>query len=1323
MPARKSQANQSEKVREAQEKTKKLMADNDLQDAFTGAITTRLVTGARAKARSRYDVQEKQEGEQKRTFSPADPPKVSRPRTRQKPEPKPKPKPKPVVITIDDDDSMSQDSFAEASSAAPPRKRARGDTPSYYSPRVVFGRMDYADVQWEIRWEQAELAIRTVKQLTADDDGDPYAFDDGDGDYAPDEPKQRNAKRKECQPLARAAPKATEDREFHIPYTDLARVAELTSTGLVAVRTRTILSQIDSYYYDPQNRDGSRHYIHIYCSNGNEWREEWHKVKTILAEASIKTASITRFISTKKIITYPPGRSRDVVTLTQADVERLEPEQLLNDNIIEFYLKYLYEEALFPDNAPQRDQFYFFNTFFWPKLQSLKSEDQMKNLLSWTRNVDIFKKRFLFVPINDGFHWNVVAICNPGSIVHAQTPGAMDKLPKEEWPVMVHMCSLHSTAGHVFNKLRAYLGVAWNADDSRPSIKVTKDSLLGFIPNLPEQQNGSDCGVFLLQYVEGFCRNPPTLYTKEDLKVTLNRSWFDNETITQKRREIKDLIARIACEQEPVTDEPEQAEGPKDEAEAAAATTTTTQSSAGDASVKSGSSDEGEAPPSCGGEVEVYVVGEETNKNETRMDSKNEDEDGDDDNTQLPIERGGVEAHTGVMEVEEAEEREEAARDDSSLGSDLTPPSPLSLNSAPVSSDDEMLKELVAQEADDRMPTSGAARRPSPGLSPPRSTTTREVAMADLDEGEGEGSGETPGMELKVARWTEKRKRKGEERRRETKKVKKATAGRGGDGERDQSCASRAEDDDENEAEEEERGSKKAVGYEGDSDIDIWVLSPRLQPDFDPVFEANASKQRDRERDDNDEEEEGEGKTTKKRWAKRRKREENGSSGMEDEAEEAVITAVVPASSSSTSVRASTVDTSAARPSGRTVLPVAASPPASPHRQKVPIGDGGQTVVVDIGEEEKEEGEQRKAKEEKEKRAAQSRSRGATGTKGESWWSIVRGSLSGLRSAWPTTTPGAAVGPAGESMHGQQLILAPLPPPGQDEDPLLNRRDEEGQTMATPTPTPTTTPTPTSTSTETTMTSSAENDISSSGSGKRKRLRKRRRKGKHGSQADDSLSSEASLPFDGEGGEGGSPVFHVVYDAVAVADREAAHGRWDTTAAGLPAEVKEEANDGEENEQASEEMMRNAVEEEDGGGGKEEEEANDDDSGTISDPHPGRLRHANGPRCVAGRTKTKEGLAMKKVTKKGKGTPKPAIRTLVSQHHKTCVAVHIALASNLKNKFEELAKPPPEPERKKTGGKVGWNDPAAQGQKKVHKGGHTVIGNGPPPKKSLTDLP
>jgi len=126
----------------------------------------------------------------------------------------------------------------------------------------------------------------------------------------------------------------------------------------------------------------------------------------------------------KRIITYPRERSRlrsllceveqigrllkpqafiflshirDVITLTQADIERLEPDQLLNDNIIEFYLKYLREEEL----RDIKDRIYFFNTFFWPKLK----KNQME-VLSWTGEEDIFTKRFLFVPINEGYGMN-----------------------------------------------------------------------------------------------------------------------------------------------------------------------------------------------------------------------------------------------------------------------------------------------------------------------------------------------------------------------------------------------------------------------------------------------------------------------------------------------------------------------------------------------------------------------------------------------------------------------------------------------------------------------------------------------------------------------------------------------------------------------------------------------------------------------------------------------------------------------------------------------------------------------------------------------------
>lgn len=42
-------------------------------------------------------------------------------------------------------------------------------------------------------------------------------------------------------------------------------------------------------------------------------------------------------------------------------------------------------------------QCYFFNTFFYDTFTKYKYEKVRK----WTRNIDIFKKNYLFIPIND----------------------------------------------------------------------------------------------------------------------------------------------------------------------------------------------------------------------------------------------------------------------------------------------------------------------------------------------------------------------------------------------------------------------------------------------------------------------------------------------------------------------------------------------------------------------------------------------------------------------------------------------------------------------------------------------------------------------------------------------------------------------------------------------------------------------------------------------------------------------------------------------------------------------------------------------------------
>jgi hypothetical protein len=96
--------------------------------------------------------------------------------------------------------------------------------------------MDCTDEQWEIRWEAAELVIRTVKRLNAADDDDEHdrlaaldfpGKDDDDEEYSPSESAKRRARKKRSNDKKKAAeskPKAAEpaDKDFHIAYTDLA---------------------------------------------------------------------------------------------------------------------------------------------------------------------------------------------------------------------------------------------------------------------------------------------------------------------------------------------------------------------------------------------------------------------------------------------------------------------------------------------------------------------------------------------------------------------------------------------------------------------------------------------------------------------------------------------------------------------------------------------------------------------------------------------------------------------------------------------------------------------------------------------------------------------------------------------------------------------------------------------------------------------------------------------------------------------------------------------------------------------------------------------
>ena len=113
-------------------------------------------------------------------------------------------------------------------------------------------------------------------------------------------------------------------------------------------------------------------------------------------------------------VVYPEvGRKR--VTVDFADLERLDDGEYLNDNLIEFYIRWLQAERPVPDKSV-----YFFGTHFYStvsKTSGMSKRARNRNVNygaveRWTGKEDIFGYDYVVVPINEAHHWYIAIICN-----------------------------------------------------------------------------------------------------------------------------------------------------------------------------------------------------------------------------------------------------------------------------------------------------------------------------------------------------------------------------------------------------------------------------------------------------------------------------------------------------------------------------------------------------------------------------------------------------------------------------------------------------------------------------------------------------------------------------------------------------------------------------------------------------------------------------------------------------------------------------------------------------------------------------------------------
>ncbi|OON22034.1 Ulp1 protease family, catalytic domain protein, partial [Opisthorchis viverrini] len=337
---------------------------------------------------------------------------------------------------------------------------------------------------------------------------------------------------------------------------------------------------------------------------------------------------------------YKPPGSTDSVTLTQADFDCLAPGGLLNDAIINFYLKYLYFEQL---TDVQRQATYLFNCFFYSRLAGVSptpvvnncrpptanpptanvttgqnnasgfvghipesSKARHANVAKWTRRVDLFCKDYIIIPINEASHWFLGLVCYPWmagmvSYTALYRAAAFDlcqltnefldvdliKFPNDvddktisqepierrsddpkgvafdRWrrrrlawlrsrginamPCILLFDSLPcQTRVSNLHVIRDYLQVEWDSRRSEQDgpLHFDKDTIRGFSPRVPSQSNLVDCGIYLLHYVEMFFKQPVQSYTKDYFQNEMS-SWFSDDTVGQKRADIRTLLARL----------------------------------------------------------------------------------------------------------------------------------------------------------------------------------------------------------------------------------------------------------------------------------------------------------------------------------------------------------------------------------------------------------------------------------------------------------------------------------------------------------------------------------------------------------------------------------------------------------------------------------------------------------------------------------------------------------------------------------------------------------------------------------------------------------
>lgn len=245
------------------------------------------------------------------------------------------------------------------------------------------------------------------------------------------------------------------------------------------------------------------------------------------------------------------------IEVTTHDIQTLDPQNLLNDTIITFYLKFLENHF----NLVGNNKIYCFNTHFYVYLRNEYREDielslqGYRKLSKWGKHSDIFSNKYTAIPINDFNHWSLIIIVNASAINDLFEIVSTKSEDKRDEPMIIYFDSFYGDNQPCIRAIKRFLTMEFmrKAKDrfiyNTDIIAKVEERIKSSCPKVPIQTNTYDCGLFTLAFAELFLQKPDFILNRLDStekSTEVLENWFTNNFIDGKRDFLKSLLKNLA---------------------------------------------------------------------------------------------------------------------------------------------------------------------------------------------------------------------------------------------------------------------------------------------------------------------------------------------------------------------------------------------------------------------------------------------------------------------------------------------------------------------------------------------------------------------------------------------------------------------------------------------------------------------------------------------------------------------------------------------------------------------------------------------------------